>query len=469
MMSLVRHPASFRDPSGSVYWYEGRLLRTVSQSYAEDYDQLMSSGLYEELTRRNLLIPHDEFEQPNELGVQAHRVLAPQPVPFVSYPYEWPFSALKDAALVTLQIQQIALQYDMSLKDASAYNVQFIGPQPTLIDTLSFERYEVGQPWVAYRQFCRHFLAPLALMAYRDPQLGLLARHDQQGVPLDLAARLLPKRTWLRPGLLLHVHLHASSQRRGDSGLLRAMGGGRKMSRQGLRGLIDGLRSVVEAQSWEPEGTQWSDYEETKHHYSASATEAKERLVLDYLRRAQPQVVWDLGANVGHFSRVAASVAEFTLALDSDPAAVERNYLRLQLEDTPGILPLVADLANPTPGLGWRNRERDALLERGPADAALALALVHHLAIGNNLPLDSLADFFADLTVWLVLEFVPKSDPQVQRLLVFRKDIFPSYNREIFERVFARRFHLLERERLPESQRALYLMRRRDDDELQRI
>ena len=204
-----RDRASFRDPSGFVFRRGGVLYRQVNPPYREDYDHLMSSGLYEALASDGLLVAHVERPSvpPHEPG--AYRILQPDPVPFLSYPYEWCFGALKAAALLTLEIQRRALAHEMVLKDASAYNVQFMGSRPLFIDTLSFARYQPGRPWVAYRQFCEHFLAPLLLISRVDPRLGRMQAVHLDGIPLDLASRLLPGRTWLRLSPLLHVHLHA--------------------------------------------------------------------------------------------------------------------------------------------------------------------------------------------------------------------------------------------------------------------
>src|SRR3989344_836563 len=208
-----RVAASFRDPSGFVFSKNGVIYRQVNKEYAANYDRLMQSGLYQELVSKNLLIPHEEVRG-EKLPAAAHNIIRPEQVPFISYPYEWCFSELKDAALLTLKIQRIALRSGMCLKDASAYNVQFKNGKPILIDTLSFETYRSGAPWVAYRQFCEHFLVPLALMSRSEIRLGGLMRVYPNGIPLDLASKLLPWRSWFSPALFFHLHLHSKSQRK---------------------------------------------------------------------------------------------------------------------------------------------------------------------------------------------------------------------------------------------------------------
>jgi len=416
---------------------------------------LMDSGLYEKLVKASLLIPHVEADQaPAESGA-AFKVIQPERVPFISYPYEWSFSQLKDAALATLAIQKRAMKLDMSLKDASAYNIQFVRGKAVLIDTLSFEIYKEGEPWVAYKQFCQHFLAPLALMAYRDVRLSQLLRVYIDGVPLDLASELLPAKTKFNFGLLTHIHIHAGAQKRYSDKVVAPRKGG--MNRQALTGLIESLEGAIKKLTWKPAGTEWGDYYENTN-YTDSAFEHKKQLVKEWSAEKKPALVWDLGGNTGVFSREAASSGAFTVSFDIDPAAVEQNYRTAKTKKEKNILPLVLDLTNPSPALGWDNSERDSFGARGPADMALALAVIHHLAISNNVPLLQLANFFAARCKWLVIEFVPKSDSQVQKLLTSREDIFSHYTREDFETAFSARFVIHKSESVRDSERTLYLM-----------
>jgi SAM-dependent methyltransferase len=449
--------ASFRDPHGFVFTIEGRPYRQVSQAAASDYDHLRSSGLYDELTERGLLVAHEEADLALAPAPGAYRVLAPEVVPFVSYPYEWCFSQLRAAALATLEIQRLATARGMSLRDASAYNIQFPRGSAQLIDTLSFEVLREGSPWVAYRQFCQHFLAPLALAALVDVDLLRLSRVHLDGVPLALASRLLPARTRLRPGLALHLHQHARSQGRHDA----AGGGGtgkvRTVSRRALEGLVDNLTGVVRGLSWHPGRSTWSHYYEGDS-YTDAAFEDKQAAVAGMLAEVKPGTVFDLGANTGAFSRLAVEAGAYTVSFDLDPAAVERNWKQVTEERAARLLPLVQDLTDPSPALGWAHTERSSLAERGPADLALALALVHHLAIAGNVPLERVAAYLRRLASRLVVEFVPKPDPKVQLLLRGREDVFPGYTQAGFEEAFRRHFEIERRHAITGSERTLYLM-----------
>ena len=448
---------SFRDTSGFIFTCDGVIYRRVNQVYREHYDLLMSSGFYRDLTGAGLLIPHEEADVSLAKSAEAYKVLQPEPVKFTSYPYEWCFSQLKDAALTTLEVQKRAIKSGMTLKDASAYNIQFVKGKLVLIDTLSFEKYVEGEPWVAYRQFCQHFLAPLALMSYKDVRLNQLFRVYIDGVPLDMASSLLPMRSRLNLPVLLNVHMHAASQKRYANKPMSREKMNKKMSRTSFLGLVDSLESCIQGLVWRPRGTEWAEYYQDDS-YTPEALEHKKRIVGDFLDKAKPNTVWDLGGNIGVFSRLASSREIDTVSFDIDPACVEVNYRTVKDKGETNILPLLLDLTNPSPGIGWENRERTSLLERGGAEMVMALALVHHLAISNNVPLGRIASFLRRMCRWLIIEFVPKSDSKVQKLLATRKDIFPDYTREVFEREFSKLFRIQSAVGITDSQRTLYQM-----------
>ena len=453
----MRVPSSFRDPSGYIFTHEGVTYRRVSQLHREHYDSLMESGLYDELVNSDLLVRHEEIDNGPDMTLGGYKVLKPQPIPFITYPYEWCFSQLKDAALTTLRIQKKALAFGMTLDDSSAYNIQFLHGKPILIDTLSLRKYQEGEPWLAYRQFCQHFLAPLALASYRHIGLNRLLQLHIDGIPLSLAGSLLPLRTRLRPSLLIHIHLHARFQNQsandGDVKSRRS----RRFKLSSFLGLIDHLESSVSRLNWRSSGTQWVDYYEDDI-YTAEALDHKVQLVTEFLQQQQPTSVWDLGSNTGLFSRIASDMGIPTIALDGDPATVERNYNTVVTQHETALLPIVVDLANPSPKIGWANNERMDLPERGRADMLFALALIHHLAISCNIPLGMVADYFRKLCNSAVVEFVPKHDRGVARLLANRADIFHSYTQENFEIEFNRFFEIKAMHRIKSSERILYLM-----------
>lgn len=459
-MSSGQHQASFRDPSGFLFRRDRVLYRQVNQHYALEYDHLINTGLYERLRKIGRLVAHEESEVTPLIPEISHKVILPEKIPFISYAYEWSFSQLKEAALVTLNIQVRALEVGMSLKDASAYNIQFIRGKAALIDTLSFGFYEEGKPWGAYRQFCQHFLAPLALMSKTDIRLGILLRTYIDGIPLNLASKLLPFSSKLNPGLMMHIHLHAKAQNQFADKTAASTENTKTMDKEAFIGLINSLKNTIKKLSWEPSGTEWGNYYEVTN-YSDAAILHKKQLITDWVQAVGPKQVWDLGANKGVFSRLASDQGIFTVSFDFDPAAVEQNQQQVKTAQEKNILPLIMDLSNPSPAIGWHNKERDSLISRGPVDMVLALALIHHLAISNNVPYMQMAEFFRDISKFLVIEFIPKSDSQVQKLLQSRLDIFEQHTIEDFEKIFSACFVIHKKEKLPDSDRFLYLMESR--------
>ena len=349
----------------------------------------------------------------------------------------------------------------MVLKDASAYNIQFLHGMPVLIDTLSFAAYHPGDPWVAYRQFCQMFLAPLALMDYTDVRCGDLLRIHIDGLPLDLTSKLLPRRTRLNFGLLTHIHAHAMAQQRYSHSTSAKREQMAQLSTTAMTGLVDSLESTIRKLAWKPGGTAWADYYDATN-YSTEALAAKKQVVGDWLHEIAPRRVFDLGANTGLFSRLAADLEDcLVISTDNDPGAIELNYTECKKSHLPNILPLNIDLTNPSPAIGWRNEERLSFTQRGPADLVMALALIHHLAISNNVPLEDISRFLASLGDTLIIEFVPKEDSQVQKLLASRQDIFPEYHLEGFIQVFTNHFILRKQIPIPETLRTALLFERK--------
>ena len=446
--------ASFRDPAGFIFTSsQGEILRQINQIGAEEFDLMHSSGLYDTLVKKKFLIPHQEVDN---VYADAYKTIKPERLPFISYPYEWSFGQLKDAALLTLYIQKAALKKGMSLKDSSAYNVQFVSGKPVFIDTLSFEVYEEGKPWVAYKQFCQHFLAPIALASMTDIRTLDLLSSNIDGIPLDLASALLPRKSKFKFSLATHIHWHAKTQQK-YAGKQTNQKAGKGVSKMAILGLIDNLVNAVKSLKWNPKGTEWGEYY-TFTNYSDSSFDEKKSLVAAYIEEAKPSTVWDLGANDGTFSSIAALKGIETVAFDIDPIAVEKNYRRVKQDNIP-MLPLQLDLTNPSTGIGWAHEERDSLEQRGKADVVMALAIIHHIAISNNVPLEKVADYLSRLGNHVIIEFVPKEDSQVKILLATREDIFVSYHIEGFEKAFTQYFDIVKKQQVGDSLRTLYLLK----------
>ncbi|MFZ4520888.1 MAG: hypothetical protein ACOYNC_04250 [Bacteroidales bacterium] len=457
-MQIKVQQSSFRDPSGFLFHEDGRLLRQVNACYKDDYELLMSSGLFRELVGKKLLIPHTEITGHQGADGKAFKVLEPERVAFISYPYEWSFSQLKAAAVVTLEIQIIALRHGMTLKDATAYNIQFHHGKPIFIDTLSFDTYREGKPWEAYKQFCQHFLAPLALMSHTDIRLNQLLKVYMDGIPLDLASKLLPFKTKMSFSTLMHVHLHAKTQTKYES--KGSAGKSIKIKQSNLEALIVSLLGAVKKFKLIAQNTEWGEYYTFTNYTDRSFTSKKE-IIGKYVKEINPLTLWDLGANNGEFTRIAAEQGVNCVAFDIDPLAVDSNYRHVTKEHIVNILPLVMDLTNPSPSIGWNNEERMGFKERPLPDAVIALAIIHHLAISNNLPFNKIAGFLSELSENLIIEFVPKSDSQVKILLESRKDIFGAYDEEHFIREFELFFNILGKEKVIDSERTVFRMKRK--------
>ncbi len=450
---------SYKDPSGFVFKRNGEIYRQINKFSSEDYEFFMSSGLYKNLIEKGFIVEHEEVNDVIGNEKNFYKCIKPFQIEYITYPYEWCFSALKDAAVLTLNIQLEALKYSMSLKDASSYNVQFFNGNPIFIDTLSFERYEEGSPWQAYRQFCKHFLAPLALMSYTDVRLNRLLINNIDGIPLDLAKKLLPKRAKFNFGILTHIFLHSDCQKQyenNDKALEKPV----KMSKNALIALIENLKDVVSGLKFPKIKTEWGEYYSNTNYTEQSFLE-KKSIISDYIEKINPKTVCDLGANRGDFSRIASDKCIKTLAFDIDEVAVEENYLQMKKLKEFDILPLLQDLTNPSPAIGFANDERASFSSRFKSDLVMALALIHHLSISNNLPFDNTAEFFSELAQYLIIEFVPKEDSKVKILLSTREDIFPDYNQQCFEAVYSKYYEILEKRNIQSSKRILYLMRRK--------
>lgn len=455
----IAETSSFRDPNGFVFYREGTVYRQVNKLHEANYNHLLKSGLYDSLVESQLLVPHKEVNAPAAHGVDCSKIIEPERITFLSYPYEWCFSQLKDAALITLNIQKKALDFGMSLRDCSAYNIQFTQARPVLIDTLSLGVYEEEKPWGAYKQFCQHFLAPLMLMSHRDLRLNQLCVIELDGIPLKLTKKLLSHHAYTSWSAFLHIYLHARYEDHYSERFVQANTHRGRFSKHSFRGLIDSLENSVAKLRIKRRKSEWLTYSAGRHNYSNEALEHKIKTVKTYLQKCNPKELWDLGANTGVFSRIASESGARVIAFDQDPYCVEANYLQTK-EVKLDILPLVLNISNPTPAIGWENQERRSLLQRASADTVMALALIHHLAIANNLPLPTLASFFAKICRWLIIEFVPKEDSMVQLLLANREDIFPNYTIEAFRREFSRFFSIESCTELPSSKRNLFLMRR---------
>jgi ribosomal protein L11 methylase PrmA len=454
-MNLQIEESSFRDRDGFVFFENGLVFRAIEQSYLDTWNKLSATGFLKELSSSGKVVAFTETN--TATAFKDKKVLEVEKIPFISYASEWTFSQLKKAALLTLDLQLSALNNGFTLKDASSFNVQFKGNKAVFIDLLSFEVYDDGAPWVAYRQFCTHFLCPLLLYKYNVNGVRQLISASIDGIPLDVCSGLLPFRSRFNLLASTHVHLHAGMQKkhaRSESGALSDLRISKSRLVTMLTHMRDGIRSIASNEK----ASGWSSYYDD-FSYSPEGFQIKKQFVSEILRDSRARMCLDLGCNTGEFSALASALCDYVIACDNDSQVVTM----LQRQKASNLLALCIDLADPTPSRGWNNTERTSFLSRSAeADIVLALALVHHLSIAANVPFTHLARFFSRFRNRIIIEFVPKEDPQVKKLLVSRKDIFYDYTEENFLLAFTRYFHVEKKQAIPGCERQLYLMKRNE-------
>lgn len=446
-------PSSYRDTKGFVFFKNNNYYRYISEVYIPHYQLLMQFGLYAELTEKSLLIPHKEVENVPNGG----SIILPDQIGFFTYPYEWSFDMWKDAAMLTLKILQIALQKGMILKDATPFNITFHKGRPVFIDTLSFEKYTEGSHWVAYRQFCECFLAPLLLMHYNHRDLGKLFLTWPEGIPLSIAKTLLPAKAKWNLQAYMHIWMHEKiSFKEAEK---KSPKQAKSLPLQKLLLIIKGLEDLIKKLECKIVPSVWNNYyEETilGKEYLAG----KENVFKKFIEEVSFSTAIDLGANDGYFSFLLSEKATSVVALDIDSDCINKLYNTCKEKNCSTITPLVAELHNPSPAIGWDCSERTSLPGRLKADLVVALALVHHLAIGKNVPLKKIAKTFSAFGQSLIIEFVPKEDEKVKLLLRNREDIFDEYNLEAFKKVFSQYYFINKEEAINGTHRTLYLMTR---------
>ena len=455
-------PGSFRDTASRVFEADGAVFRALSADGLADWHALLESNAFAELRERGSVIETEELldgRRPAAVGDAWAGVLRHAAIPFVSYPYEWTFGMLRDAALLQLDVLERCLTDGLMVKDASPYNVQWRGAAPVFIDIGSIERLREGEPWIAYRQFCMLFLYPLMFQAFKGIPYGPWLRGAIDGITPAQARAVMSLRDALRRGVLTNVHLHSRLERRYAA--VEGSAAKAEIRRAGFNtelilANVRRQRKLVARMSWDPGTSAWTDYRTASSHLAEDA-DAKADFVAQAAARRHRRLTWDVGANDGAYARIAAESSDYVLAMDVDHPTVERLYRTLREEGEHRILPLVMDVCDPSPGLGWRGRERGTLTDRGRPDLTLCLAVVHHMAITHNVPVREIVDWLASLGGTVVVEFPQRSDPMVKRLLAAKRDgAHGDYDREHFERCLREAFAVERRLELPSGQRVLY-------------
>lgn len=455
--NFIHHPSSYRDPSGFIFEKDGVLYRQVNKVFGEHYDLFIQSGCYENLVKKGLLIPHEVINNNLTGDEEWYTTLKPERLQFISYPYEWGFDMLKDAALLTLELLKESIASGMILKDATPYNIQWHKGRLIFIDSLSFEKYDETMPWIAYRQFCEHFLSPLLLAHYSKLPLQEMLLAYSDGIPLAVTRSLLPWKTKFSIHTYLHIHLHAkySAKRTTDTT------GKTVFSKKKLLNLVTSLDVLINKLHLPETKSTWSNYYDEASQRK-DYVEHKQKIVQQWLATINPSSVADLGANTGEFSKISATYNVPVIATDFDAFCINILYKTIKKSGEKNILPLIIDLSKPSPAIGVNNKERDSFIQRTSVDMALALALIHHLAIGKNIPFEKIADFFSRICTYLIIEFVPKSDDKIRLMLDGKKDIYTQYTEEEFIAAFNKYFTTEDKKVIPGSERTICLMKKNE-------
>ena len=470
-VTLNYDSGSYRDRDGRVFADgEGGICRALSAGALTEWNVVRQSRFFREAVAAQRVISTETLSDSPEMsdglgegdwaGVLRHAV-----VPFVSYPYEWSFGMLQDAARLHLELLEQALAEDITLKDGTAYNVQWFGTRPVFIDVASFERHVPGQAWAGYRQFCQTFLYPLLLQSYKHIPFQPWLRGCLDGITPQECWNLMSFRDFFRRGVPAHVWLHSKLQ---SSRTVEDVDNSRALSASGfskdlILANVAGLKRLIGGLRWNPAPSTWSEYGAATV-YTPVDRQAKEEFVGRVVHSQHWKIVWDIGCNTGAYSRIAAENADLVVAMDADYLAVERLYQALKANPQQGaapILPLVNNLVDPSVGLGWRGAERKALLDRGRPNLTLCLALIHHLVIGHGVPLREFLECLAGWGTSLIIEFVSKQDPMVKRLLRGRRDNYADYEPEVFERWLSELFDVVHSEPLATGYRTLYFAKAR--------
>lgn len=451
---------SFRDPDSQVVHVDGRVLRRLSGAGRRDWEALSRARFFEQAVAGGRLVATTELPPGTGPADGWDGVLEHERLPFVTYPFEWTFGMLAAATVVHLELLRDALAEGLTTKDGYAYNVQWRGVEPVFIDVSSFTRY-TGGPWAGYRQFCETFLNPLMLQSFVGVDFQPWLRGRLEGIPVQDMRRLLSARHLLRPGVLRHVVLHAHFDRsaREATSSTRSALAQAGFDRDVVLATVEKLLGLVRQLSWRPEPSAWTSYR-TSNTYRGEDRSTKQAFAEKVASSVRPQLVWDLGCNDGTYAKAVADHAGLVVAIDGDHATAELLYRSLRATSVRNVVPLVVDLTDPSPSLGWRNRERPGLLQRPRPDLVLCLALLHHLTIVGNIPLAQVVEWLAGLAPVAVVEFVDRTDPMVAQLLASKPVPHTDYSRARFEHEVARHYQVEAREELSSGTRTLYALKR---------
>lgn len=460
MNNITINQASFRDPDGFVFESNGIVYRAIHKNYTETFNEIIATGLFERLIKEELLLPFT-IERDITFNIPDHTIIIkPYQLKHTTYPYEWPLNQFIDAALCTLKIQEICIAYGFHLKDATPFNIQFIEGKLKLIDTLSFCRPN-NHLWEGYKQYCESFFAPLLLMTKIEKDLVRIFQIYPNGLPLQLVSKILPHRSWLNMSILFHIHLHAHSQKlhhRGEKKM--SQDSSLKFNQHQDIGLVSSLQSGIRAINKGNSVFNWADYYQSDA-VNPKYLENKISIISNILSNTKPNLVLDIGTNTGVFAKIASNYAETVVALDRDPVSINHLYSLIKKEQIRNIIPMVMDILNPSPSLGWMNKERSSFFERVNPDLVMLLGISHHLLAQANINFTKLLELCLITKKYLILEYIPPEDPNYRNLFVSRQNQFEWYTKESLILNLQNKFNVIDIKQVDPTNRSIIFLEKK--------
>jgi SAM-dependent methyltransferase len=425
---------TFRDPAGSLYFDEAKVLRYVRPAFVAEAESFLASPLTRRWMESGRMVPTVIARQEPDGSL----LLEHERIDYPTYPWEWTPGQWTAAGELTLDLCEEALPAGLILKDATPLNVLFRGAEPVFVDVLSFDKRKPGNPiWLAYGQFVRTFLLPLAANRYLGWPLAASIERRDGYEPSDLYP-YLPLRRRSRAPLRSLVTLPHLLERKANASASTGPAPVRQqppeIATEVLRRTLKKLRRTLRALTPPPRPSRWSDYTSTASHYTAEDHSRKAGFIERALAQAAPLRVLDVGANTGHYSRIAVAAGARVVAWDTDVQAADANWREARAKHEP-ILPIVANIARPTPAVGWQNAESLSLLQRseGAFDGILMLGVIHHMLLIDQIPLPAIFDLVRRLTTrWAIIEWIPAADSQFQQLCRGRQDIYGHLDENAF-------------------------------------
>lgn len=448
---------SFRDPGGNIFYYNNEVYRKINNLGLKRFEFLLKNNLLQDLIDKKFLINTEIIKNKDFLGLNNDAtIIKHKKIEFISYPYEWTFNQLKDAALFHLELQIYLLKKNSKLIDASPYNIQFIDNRPIFIDVLSIDKYNDGDYWFGHRQFCEGFLNPLILKAKKGIDFNNWFKGNLEGITVEDTYNLLNLIDFLSPTIFLNVFLLKKTSKKTEKEFKKEIFKikNRKWNKESYFFVLKNLRSFISKLSPKYNRSTWEKYSED-HYYKKYEEEKKIEVVKNFLIKSNIKLLADLGCNDGKFSKYAFENNMKVIGFDFDLNVLDKSYLEAK-KNNHSFLPLFSDFSNPSSNIGWNNSERKSLNARANFDGLIALALVHHLVLAKNIPLNEVLDWLVGLAPKGLIEFVPKNDYTVKIMLKFKEDIFPNYNEANFEKILSSLTNIKNVTKITDSDRKIY-------------